>query len=167
MAIFKNNPDEWQRLDWRILQNGWTSLYWQKSILEKDLEWFKNEQFKIVDFDCKQWTNDTIIHRALAKRLDFPDYYGENFNALNDCLSDLPIDEPGLVIVFRHFQVVELDFAHNLLDTFASSSRLHILFGEKLLTLVQVDKPDYKIKSVGCCEVLWNGAEWENFQRGL
>jgi hypothetical protein len=38
MATFQNNPYEWQRLDWSILQNGWTSLYWKNEILEKDLE---------------------------------------------------------------------------------------------------------------------------------
>ncbi|MFL5740222.1 MAG: barstar family protein [Flavisolibacter sp.] len=167
MAIFRNNPDESQRLDWRILQNGWTNLYWQKSVLEKDLEWFKNEQFKIVDFDCKQWMNATIIHKALAKQLDFPDYYGENFNALNDCLSDLQVSESGIVIVFRYFQFVDKEIAHALLDIFAMNSRLHILFGKKLLTLVQVDEPNYQIKPVGCCPVLWNGAEWENSKRGL
>jgi RNAse (barnase) inhibitor barstar len=167
MAIFKNNPDEWQRLDWRILQNGWTNLYWQKNVLEKDLEWFKKEQFKIVDFECKKWTNATIIHKTLAKQLDFPDYYGENFNALNDCLSDLQISEAGTVVVFRQFQLVDKEIAHALLDIFANNSRLHILFGEKLLTLVQVDEPNFQIGSVGCCEVSWNGAEWENSKRGL
>ena len=47
MAVFENNPAEWQRLDWQILQNGWTSLYWQRSILDKDLDWFKKEKYNI------------------------------------------------------------------------------------------------------------------------
>jgi RNAse (barnase) inhibitor barstar len=167
MAVFENNPDEWQRLDWQILQNGWTSLYWQQSILDKDLDWFKKEKYNIVDFNCTKWTDTNRIHKDLKKMLDFPDYYGENFNALNDCLSDLQINETGLVISFRHFQNVDKNIAHNLLDIFARNSRLHNLFGKRLLTLVQVDNPNYQIDPVGSSSVLWNGAEWLDSKRGL
>ena len=167
MAVFENNPDEWERLDWRISQNGWTSLYWQQSILDKDLDWFKKEKYNIVDFDCTTWTDINRIHKDLKKKLDFPDYYGENFNALNDCLSDFEINKTGLVIVFRHFQIVDKDIANGLLDIFARNSRLQSLFGKRLLTLVQVDNPKYEINAVGSYDVLWNGAEWLNSKRGL
>ena len=167
MAFFENNPDEWQRLDWQVLQNGWTSLYWQQNILDNDIDWFKKENYNIVDFDCTKWTDTNKIHKDLKKHLDFPDYYGENFNALNDCLSDLEINDTGLVIVFKHFQTVDKYIAHGLLDTFARNSRLHNLFGKRLLTLVQVDNPKYEIEAVGSYEVLWNGAEWLNSKRGL
>lgn len=53
MATFNDIKEIFQRLDWSILQNGWISLYWKKSILEKDIKWFKNENYNIVDFDCK------------------------------------------------------------------------------------------------------------------
>jgi RNAse (barnase) inhibitor barstar len=167
MAIFENNPEEWQRLDWRILQNGWTNLYWQKNILDNDLDWLKNEKYYIVDFNCTNWTDTNRIHKDIKKLLDFPDYYGENLDALNDCLSDLEINETGLVIVFRHFQIVDKEIAHSLLDIFARNSRLHNLFGKRLLTLVQVDNPNYQIDPVGSSPVLWNGAEWLDSKRGL
>jgi RNAse (barnase) inhibitor barstar len=167
MAVFQKNPDEWQRLDWRILQNGWTSLYWQQSILDNDLDWFKKENYNIVDFDCTKWTDTNQIHKDLKNLLGFPDYYGGNFNALNDCLSDLEIIETGLIIIFRHFQIVDEDIAYSLLDIFARNSRLHNLFGKRLLTLVQVDNPKFEIKAVGSYEVLWNGAEWLNSKRSL
>jgi RNAse (barnase) inhibitor barstar len=165
MSAFKNDPDEWQRLDWQILQNGWTSLYWQEITLENDLSWFKSEKFNIVEINCTNWLNVSMIHTDLKKYLDFPDYYGENFNARNDCLSDIKINDFGFVIVFRHFQFVENDIAHILLDILANNSRLHILFGKKLLTLVQVDNPEYEIKPVGACGVLWNVKEWPNSKR--
>ena len=167
MAVFENNPDEWQRLDWQILQNGWTSLYWQRSILDKDLGWFEIEKYKIIDFDCTKWTDTNQIHRDLKEMLGFPDYYGENFDALNDCLSDIEINETGLVIVFRNYQNVDKEIAHMLLDIFARNSRLHNLFGKRLLILVQVDNPNYQIDPVGSSPVLWNGAEWLDSNRGL
>jgi len=79
----------------------------------------------------------------------------------------LDLDRAGIIVVFRHFQFVAEEIAHTLLDVFANNSRFHILFGNKLLTLVQVNKPDYQIKLVGCCEVLWNRSEWENSKRDL
>jgi len=167
MAAFENKPDEWQRLDWQILQNGWISLYYQTSVLDNDLNWFKTENYKIADFDCTKWTDENILHIDIKKKLGFPDYYGENFNALNDCLSGLEVKEPGLVIVFRNFQNLDIGIAHDLLDIFALNSRQHMLFGEKLLTLVQVDNPNYQIDPVASSPVLWNGAEWLDSKRGL
>jgi RNAse (barnase) inhibitor barstar len=167
MAVFQKNPDSWQRLDLQILQNGWTSLYWKQTILDGDIDWFRTQNFSIVEFDCSEWTNENKIHVDLKKQLRFPDYYGKNLNALNDSLSDLEINETGLVIVFRHFQIADKDLAHSLLDIFADNSRVHILFGEKLLTLVQVDNPNFQINPIGSTAVSWNAAESLNSKRGL
>lgn len=167
MTVFENNPDQWQRLDYKILQNGWTSLYWQESVLNNDVNWFKKEKFKVVDLNCAKWTDIKTMHKDLKKYLEFPDYYGENLDALNDCLSDLEINDKGFIVVFRHFQFIDKGIAHKLLDIFADNSRRHILFGEKFLTLVQVDNANYRIENVGSCPVLWNGAEWLNSSRGL
>jgi len=167
MAAFDININDRHRLDWQILQNGWTSLYYQISILDNDLNWFRSEKYEIIDFDCQLWTEEERMHKDFKKKLDFPDYYGENFNALNDCLSEYEIKGSGTVIVFHNFHNVDKSIAHTLLDIFALSSRQHILFGEKLLTFVQVDNPNYQIEPVGATPVLWNGAEWLNSNRGL
>jgi RNAse (barnase) inhibitor barstar len=167
VAVFKNTSDEKQRLDWQVLQNGWTSLYWQESILDKDLDWFQKEKYIVIDIDSTKWTDESRLHKDLKKQLNFPNYYGENLNALNDCLSDLEIKEAGLVIAFRHFQFVDKYFAHRLLDIFACKTRLHSLFGKRLLLLIQVDNPKYQIEPVGSSSVLWNGAEWLDSKRSL
>lgn len=167
MSGFKNNPVDLQRLDYRIFQNGWSSLYWRENILDSDIEWFKNERFRIIEFDCTSWTTETNIHKDIMNKLEFPEYYGGNLNALNDCLSDFEFNDAGALIVFRHFQFVERDLAHSLLDIFANNSRRDILFGDKLLTLVQVDNPDYSIEPVGDCPILWNEAEWLDSNRRL
>lgn len=165
MTIFHNNPDEWQRIDWSILQNGWTCLYWKNEILEKDLEWFKKENYSLVEFDSKTWTNEKEMHKQLKEKLNFPDYYGENFDALNDCLSDLEILNVGQIVTFRHLDSLDSKRVHILLDVFANNSRLQMLFGKRLIVLVQVDNPNYQIENVGATTVMWNGAEWLNSNR--
>lgn len=165
MAIFQNNPDERQRLDWSILQNGWTSLYWKKEILETDLTWFKCENYSIVDFDCKKWTSENEMHKQLRSKLIFPDYYGENWDALNDCLSDFEISDTGQIVVFRHLDNFDINRVHTLLDIFARNSRLQMLFGKRLIVLAQVDNANYQIDYVGATPVMWNGAEWLDSNR--
>ena len=166
MGIFKRNgrvnPDG---LDWYIMQNGWTSLYWRTTILNDDLKWFENKNYVIIEFNCRTWDNDKIMHSQLKEKLDFPDYYGENFNALRDCLSDLNIVKAGLVLVFRHLDSIKKQTAHKILDIMADKSRLHMLFGNRIITLAQVDNPDYEIDPVGQTSVLWNGQEWLNSRR--
>ena len=105
------------------------------------------------------------MHSQLKEKLDFPDYYGENFDALRDCLSDLNIIKTGLVLVFRHLDTIKKQIAHAILDIMADSARLHMLFGDRIITLAQVDDPDYEIDPVGQTSVLWNGQEWLNSRR--
>ena len=159
MAIFQENDNNNQRLDWRILQNGWASLYWKEIYLNGDIEWFKKEKYSVIDFDCKAWNNHAEMHKQLREKLDFPAYYGENLDALNDCLSDIEIKNAGLVIVFRHLDNLDKDTREGLLDTFADNARRQLLFGNRLIILLQVDNPDFEI-SVAASPVIWNGAEW-------
>jgi RNAse (barnase) inhibitor barstar len=165
MATFQDNPSEWQRLDWLILQNGWTSLYWKGEVLEKDLAWFKNENYSIVDFDCKTWFNESEMHKQLKQGLNFPGYYGENFDALNDCLSDMEITGAGQIITFRHLDNFDINRTHILLDVFANNARRQMLFGKRLIILAQVDNPNYQIDQIGGTNLMWNGAEWLNSDR--
>lgn len=167
MAVFNHSDDLAERLDWKILQNGWASLYWRPEVLNRDLEWFKKEKFETILFDCSGWGQTKNIHKALKKQLHFPDYYGENINALNDCLSDLQINDNGLVIVFEKFHLANKDYAFPLLDTFADNARKHVLFGKKLITLIQTDDPGYQIEPIGACSISWNFSEWLNKDRGL
>lgn len=39
--------------------------------------------------DASSIATDTQLFGALAHALEFPEYFGHNWNALNDCLSDL------------------------------------------------------------------------------
>ena len=167
MSIFHRDQELHDRLDWNILQNGWISLYLSKDILFKDVAWFQQEKFHVVEFDCTAWSSKEIIQKALQNGLDFPDYYGGNLSAFNDCLYHIDINNYGFVILFRNFQHVEKEYGFQLLDILASNARSHMLFGKKLITLVHVDDPHYEIDPVGASPVLWNPKEWLNTDRGI
>jgi RNAse (barnase) inhibitor barstar len=165
MQYFKNEPDEWQRLDWEILQKGWTSLYFREDFLYEDIQWLSDEKYNVIQFNCQIWLSDNEMHDDLKEKLEFPDYYGKNFNALNDCLHDLEISGTGLVVVFQHLDKIEMDVAETLIDIFAINSRLHLLFGNRLFTLIQVNNPKTIFKPTGATPVNWNNREWLDSNR--
>ena len=44
---------------------------------------------KEIVIDCAGMTSPRQLPAALAEALDFPQWYGNNLNALHDCLTDL------------------------------------------------------------------------------
>jgi RNAse (barnase) inhibitor barstar len=161
MALFIDDPDFLNdRLDWIILQNGWSSLYCRQDVLESDLLWFRTAGFKIIEISCSDWDKSDVIHQSLKKALSFPDYYGNNLHALNDCLSDVEIPGEGLIVVFKFFDTVQQQVGQKIVDIFANNSRRHILFGRKLILLIQVSSRGFNLADVGGSPVLWNGTEF-------
>ena len=107
MAVFRNEPEEWQRLDWAILQNGYACLYHRQEFLQLDVMWFRKERYRVIEFDCARWETDQLMHDDLKQKLRFLEYYGSNFNALNDCLRDIDITGKGTVLLLHHFDAVD------------------------------------------------------------
>ena len=104
------------------------------------------------------------MHQSLAGSLGFPDYYGHNLDAFSDSLSDLEIPmESGLALVFRRFDAVAKRMprvAATVLDIAEHASRRHLLFGQRLLVLVQTDDPQLELGPLGAHTVNWNAREW-------
>ena len=65
-----------------------------------------------VFLDGKDLTSEEKAHQILKEKLELPDYYGENLNALWDCLTGW-INLP-LKIVWKDF-----DYSKNQLGEFA------------------------------------------------
>lgn len=51
-----------------------------------------------VEVNLTGITDKLTMMRALAEQLDFPDYFGANWNAVNDCLGDLGEQQEGVVL---------------------------------------------------------------------
>ena len=171
MAIFRNEPEEFQRLDWELLQNGAVTLYFRPQVLAADVDWLKDHDYRVDTFDCSLWMDQSEMHEALAYQLEFPNYYGRNMAALNDCMSDIEIpDEGGRVLVFNKYDSFAAKVPHvawSVLDIMESNSRQLLLFGKRLIVLVQSDDPAISFEPVGGHAVMWNRSEWLNRSRGL
>lgn len=44
---------------------------------------------KEITIDCRGFVPRSDLHKALADALSFPDHYGNNLDALHDCLTDI------------------------------------------------------------------------------
>lgn len=93
MAVFRDGSDDYQRLDYALLQNGSVSLYFRPAVLAEDVEHLKTYGYRIDTFDCAAWQNEEDMFTAFATTLNFPDYFGRNLDALNDCLCDIDVPE--------------------------------------------------------------------------
>lgn len=178
MAVFRldsndpcaAHPDNVARVDWLLLQNGPVSLYHSRQLLQEDVAVLQSYGYRCPAFECASWDSELAMHRAVAAELAFPDYYGENLDALNECMSCLDIPEAGgLALVLWGFDKFLHQFprAWHVLDIIAHASWGHLLFGRRLLGLVQSDDPSLAVEPVGAKGVTWNPREWFDKDRGL
>lgn len=153
-----------------LLHFGPIALYCSKLVLEEDLERLKAERFDVRRFDAARWATKEAAHADLMATLDFPDYYGKNLDALNDCLGDLDIaDDGGMAVVlddYDEFARRKPDFATGVLDIFACGSRLLQIFGKTLLVLVHSKDPDINFGPLGAVTAWWNSKEFLRSERG-
>ncbi|MBQ3178485.1 MAG: barstar family protein [Clostridia bacterium] len=61
----------------------------------------------VLDFRDVQYYPE--IHRIIKKALDFPEWYGENWDALWDCLTDI-MDEDALTIEILGMDTIRRKF---------------------------------------------------------
>ena len=170
MAVFKD-PEGYDRIDWDLLQNGSITLFWRPQYLDETIDWLKQNRYKITEFDCSTWNDEKAMHIDISDTLNFPSYYGQNLDALNDCISEIDIpDKAGHALVMKNFDVFSKAFykiSWILLDILETNSRLHLLHGKLFLTLLHSNDPEIQFDPVGACSVNWNRKEWLNKNRGI
>jgi hypothetical protein len=120
------------------------------------------------------------MHESLQDVFRFPEYYGKNLDALWDCMTDLLVPkEGGVAIVLNSYDVYTRGpgssrasgettaAAQTVLDIMASASRVMLLTGKRLITLVQSDDPRMQFGKLGGVSAEWNKREWLNRDRAL
>jgi len=171
MNDFSKSDDSLDGLDCGILNESPIVLYWRPEIWLKHLNWFDENKYKTFTFDAMVWKTELDFHKCIKDVLNFPDYYGENLDALNDCLGDLDFNDcVGIVIAIKNyhfFTKFHHQTAQRILDIIAYNSWKHIISNKRFLALIQTDVADASYEPVGARPVIWNREEWLNSKRGL
>lgn len=170
MAAYNRQVNNCSKIDWTILINGSISLYFDESILIEDLDWLKNNCYKIIILDFSEIVNVEEFHAEIKKACEFPDYYGENMSALSDCLlHDLEVSyEGGCALVFKSFDLFYLKnkiMAHDIWERLSEASRQRMLTGERLITLLQSSNPKFVPDTIGAYKISWNRYEFVEAHR--
>jgi RNAse (barnase) inhibitor barstar len=165
MAAFRNDPTEWERLDWRLLQNGAVSLYHRTAVLDADIAWLTDAGYRVVRVDCGEWAASGTPHPSLARALAFADYYGANLDGLADVVIEVDVpDAGGLAIVLERLDAyvtaTDRREAWAVLDILEGASRHFLLTGRRFLVLAQSDDPRLAFDSIGARPIVWNPKEW-------
>jgi RNAse (barnase) inhibitor barstar len=168
-----NNSTEWtyppDDFDYKLVRDGAVALFRKQAVLEEATSWLSARQYIIHTMDAAGWKEDSDFHLDVARTLQFPHYYGQNFNALNDCLTDLEVPETGgMAVVLLHYDVFtrrDQEYAQAVVDVFARACWYFLVGGRRLLILVQSDDPFLQLGPLGCREAWWNPREWFNKDR--
>ncbi len=158
------------RRDLAILHISPVCLFHKESLLNDMVQWLEQREYVIHAFDTAQWASPSDLHESLKKELAFPDYYGRNLDALDECLGDMHFPPTGrVVLMFRHYDAFQRalgPLAQKLLDIIAGASYRHMVDGRRLLALVQSDDPAIQFDPVGRRPVIWNSKEYFVKSRG-
>jgi len=152
---------QWQRLDWQLLQNSSVHRYKNDEELGRTTTGLARLDYLIHHFDAGNWQNEDEMHTALAAYLQFPSYYGRNLDALNDALRDVAEyrygSDPsttGTVFAlagYEPFTRRSPELAQAVLEIFAGNARHGLLVGHPMLCLISAM---YDFPAVGATPVL-------------
>lgn len=175
MAAFDPEADLSQDRALRLLINTSVTLFWRQQILDDTTAWLSAHGYQVCHIDASSWSTERDLHRDFATALSFPDYYGHNLDALNDCMRDVVSqdygwapDTTGLALVITGYDAFAAHCpraAQIVLDILADQSRGAALFGRRLMCLVQTNDPHIRFTPVAATPVAWNDAEWLDSKR--
>jgi len=168
-AFTKNDSD---RLDWSLLNDCSVTKYFCEQQLLEDVQWLVEQKYEIIDIDCSMYNASSDLLKAIGQKLKFPNSFnGNSIDAFDDLLYDIIIpQENGKVIVFYRYNLVTMSeplIAWQIVDALDRHSRLNLIYGLRLITLIQSDDPVLTLESVGSQTIQWNLKEWFNYQRGI
>jgi hypothetical protein len=175
MASFDPDTDLDQDRGYRLLVNTPVTLFWRRQVLDDTTAWLRAHGYQVTGIDASAWSAEADLHRDIAAALSFPDYYGSNLDALNDCMRDVVSQDygwapgtAGLALGVAGYDAIASccpRAAQIVLDIMAGHSRIAALLGRRLICLVQSDDPEIRFDPVGAAPVMWNDAEWLDAHR--
>jgi RNAse (barnase) inhibitor barstar len=169
MSSFPATQDEWWVF--HFLKNGGVVKYWHPALLVQDCQRLESMGYQLDHFNCLDWVDEPAMHLQLKAQLDFPDWYGGNLPAFNDCIfADFVIPEgTGRTLVLHRydaFVAIEPQLAAKMVNAFARATYRHLVKGKRFFVFLQSNDPELNFENAGQQDVLWNVREFYNKDRG-
>jgi hypothetical protein len=95
VAVWALGAETTHPVDFRLVHNTFVTMFWRLSLLDETTEWLRSHAYDVVEFDAASWASAAEMFDDVAAGLDFPDYFGRNLNALNDCMRDVASGQCG------------------------------------------------------------------------
>ena len=175
MPAFSTDAMTEHPFDFALARSGGIAAYLRDDVLASAEAELDALGYARARLQASGWAQEERLHEGFAATLSFPGYYGSNMNALADCLGDVAcgsygwdVNSTGLAVSidgFGPFARQDGGLAHMVVDMLAGASREGMLFGHRLLWLLHVDDPDFRMEPVGAVPVSWNGREWLDANR--
>ncbi|MDX3353706.1 barstar family protein [Streptomyces sp. ME01-24h] len=157
--------------------NTFVTHFSRKRLLTQAVARLEDRGFRVIRLEAGQWNTERDMHHAMAAALDFPDYYGRNLDALNDCLGDVACyggydDAPegtGLVLVFTDYDRFAATWPRAtqvVLDIIADQARRAAVLQRRFFSLVHSNDAHIRFEPVGAMPVMWNSDEWADSNHG-
>ena len=73
---------------------------------------------KQITLDCETLLTAAAFHDALAAKMEFPEYYGKNLDALFDCLTEICEDTELILYNWHKLEYALKDYSGKLLYVF-------------------------------------------------
>ncbi len=102
--------------------------------------------FKVIILDGRFMYNRNATHKYIEKRLYFPEYYGENLDALHDLLTESDIPTRIQIINTKLILKNLKEYGEKLLEVFRISSMENKNLQLIIFDMESDDKKEYKIK---------------------
>lgn len=170
MPAFPTDATTTHPYDFALARRGGVAAYLRDEVLASAERELDTLGYVRVRLDAKEWVQEIRLHEDFAATLDFPGYYGNNLNALADCLGDVACGDYGWDVNRTGFAVTihgfgpfvrrDAGLAQAVAELLTAASREALLFGHRLLWLLHVDVRDFRMEPVGAVHVPWNGREW-------
>lgn len=160
MASFSPEDPFTGRLDWSLVQNSPIARCGEAGLLQATADALDQLGYAVKHFDAAGWTSEDSLWADFASRLQFANYFGNNWAALDDCLGDVANGEygwdassaTGLVLAIHRFGSLPSHIARVLLDILAQNARAALLVGHRMIGLIECP-PHLRLDPVGAMEV--------------
>jgi hypothetical protein len=153
--------------DGQLFADSSVVMYHSPAVLDADITILEEKGYNVFQFDCAEWESELEMYTDLQRKLSLP-YLTHGLDGLDELIWTLQIQDLGIVLVFRRFDSLLKTASFrpktpwHLLDIVARNSRFHMLFGDRLMALVQTDDPNLQIEPLGGHSVVRNPREWTN-----